>query len=132
MIQYIDKDALIAEIERLITELVKEGENTMFEQGRISALEDIKVFITNTLEIKGADKEKETGYPFKPGDKVIIHCSAKNRYKTRSELFNDKVGTVQYIWNLERNPWGNIGVVIDGGYSDMFYVEELEPVSKEG
>lgn len=52
MTQYIDKSAIIAEIERLITELVEEGEDTMFEQGRISAFEDVKVFINHTLEVK--------------------------------------------------------------------------------
>ena len=52
MKQYIEKSALVAEIERLITELIEEGEDTMFEQGRISALEDVKVFINHTLEVK--------------------------------------------------------------------------------
>lgn len=55
---YIKKSALAAEIERLITELVEEGEDTMFEQGRISAFEDVKVFINHTLEVKDVDDEK--------------------------------------------------------------------------
>lgn len=49
---YIDKTALVAELNRLIAELVEEGEDTMFEQGRISAFEDVKVFINHTLEVK--------------------------------------------------------------------------------
>ena len=49
---YIDKSALVAELNRLIAELVEEGEDTMFEQGRISAFEDVKVFINHTLEVK--------------------------------------------------------------------------------
>ena len=52
MSKYINKDAIVAEIERLIAELVEEGEDTMFEQGRISAFEDVKVFINHTLEVK--------------------------------------------------------------------------------
>ena len=51
MTQYIDKSALVAEFNRLIAELVEEGENTMFEQGRISAFEDAKLFF-DTLEVK--------------------------------------------------------------------------------
>ena len=50
----IDKDALVAELNRLIAELI-EGEDTMFEQGRISAFEDVKVFINHTLEVKEVD-----------------------------------------------------------------------------
>lgn len=52
----IDKDALVAEINRLIAELVKEGEGTMFEQGRISAFEDAKLFL-DTLEVKDLQEE---------------------------------------------------------------------------
>lgn len=55
MVQYIDKAKVVAELERLITELVEEGEDTMFEQGRISAFEDVKVFINHTLEVKEVD-----------------------------------------------------------------------------
>ena len=51
MTQYIDKDTLVAEFNRLIAELVEEGENTMFEQGRISAFEDAKLFI-DAIEAK--------------------------------------------------------------------------------
>ena len=57
MKQYIDKTALVSEIERLIAELVEEGEDTMFEQGRISAFEDVKVFINHTLEVKEVNEE---------------------------------------------------------------------------
>jgi hypothetical protein len=58
MEQYIKKSALVAEFNRLIAELVKEGEGTMFEQGRISAFEDTKLFL-DTLEVKEVDLEKE-------------------------------------------------------------------------
>ena len=54
----IDKDALVAEINRLIAELVEKGEGTMFEQGRISAFEDAKLFL-DSLEVKKVDLEKE-------------------------------------------------------------------------
>lgn len=59
MKKYISLDTLVAELNRLIAELVKEGEDTMFEQGRISAFEDVKVFINHTLEIKEVDLEEE-------------------------------------------------------------------------
>lgn len=58
MTQYIDKAAIVAEFNRLISELIKEGEDTMFEQGRISAFEDAKLFL-DTLEAKEVDLEKE-------------------------------------------------------------------------
>lgn len=58
MEQYIPKSALMAEFNRLIAELVEKGEDTMFEQGRISAFEDAKLFL-DTLEMKGVDLEKE-------------------------------------------------------------------------
>ena len=51
MAHYIDKSALVAEFNRLIAELVEEGEGTMFEQGRISAFEDAKLLL-DTLEVK--------------------------------------------------------------------------------
>ena len=51
MEQYISKAALVSEINKLIAELVEEGEGTMFEQGRISAFEDAKLFL-DTLEVK--------------------------------------------------------------------------------
>ena len=57
MTQYIDKSALVAELNRLIAELVEEGKDTMFEQGRISAFEDVKVFINHTLEVIDVNEE---------------------------------------------------------------------------
>ena len=42
-----DKEQILAEVRRLKTELIEEGENTMFEQGRISAFEDIEIFINS-------------------------------------------------------------------------------------
>ena len=61
MVRYIDKSALAAEIDRLIAELVKEGEGTMFEQGRISAFENVKLFL-DTLEVKDANEALRTEY----------------------------------------------------------------------
>jgi hypothetical protein len=58
MEKYISLNALVAELNRLIAELVEEGEDTMFEQGRISAFEDVKVFISHTLEVKEVDFEE--------------------------------------------------------------------------
>ena len=66
MEQYISKSVLVAEINRLITELIKDGENTMFEQGRISAFEDILLYI-NSLKSKFFDN------CIQEGDKVIYN-----------------------------------------------------------
>lgn len=57
----IDKNALVAEINRLIAELVEKGEGTMFEQGRISAFEDAKLFL-DTFEVEEVDLELITGW----------------------------------------------------------------------
>ena len=54
----IPKSALVAEFNRLIAELVEKGEDTMFEQGRISAFEDAKLFL-DTLEVREVDLDKE-------------------------------------------------------------------------
>lgn len=56
MEQYISKSAVVTEFNRLIAELIEEGEDTMFEQGRISAFEDAKLFL-DTLEVKEVDLE---------------------------------------------------------------------------
>ena len=58
MAKLIDKDTILAEINRLIAELVEKGEGTMFEQGRISAFEDAKLFL-DSLEVKEVDLEEE-------------------------------------------------------------------------
>ena len=76
--QYIDKDALIAEIDWLITELVKEGEDTMFEQGRISALEDVKVFINHTLEVREVNFELTWEDVAWIAAKVILKCKIES------------------------------------------------------
>lgn len=38
---------------------------------------------------------------FKVGDKVIIHC--KN-----TRVYDNKEGKIIHIYDLDRNPWGNI------------------------
>ena len=86
----------------------------------------------NKEEPISEDLEKKSEYPFKKGDKVIIHCKAeRHQDNVTFELFNNKVGTVQYVGELKTNPWGNIGVITDDGYNDAFYVEELELIPNE-
>ena len=60
----------------------------------------------------------------KEGDKVRIHCSSK-------KLYDNKVGKVQHVWDLDRNPWGNIVVMIEGNYRSGFLEEELELLEEE-
>lgn len=56
MAQYIDKDALVAEIERKYeTNLI--GAHSAFRNGKIEALREVKDFL-NTLEVKEVDLEK--------------------------------------------------------------------------
>ena len=85
----IDKDAVLAEINRLIAELVEKGEDTMFEQGRISAFEDAKLFL-DTLEVKEVDLEKEAELI---ADGIMISVQA-NKYNT-------------VVYNVKRNDFNH-------------------------
>ena len=78
MVQYIDKDALVAEINRLIAELVEKGEGTMFEQGRISTFEDAKLFL-DTLEVKEVDLEKKLDSMKSPEESLGIDSDTYNK-----------------------------------------------------
>lgn len=51
-----DREIIKTELRRLKTELIEEGENTMFEQGRISAFEDMEVFI-DSLQVEPVSEE---------------------------------------------------------------------------
>lgn len=72
MKHYINKDAVVAELNRLVAELVEEGEDTMFEQGRISAFEDVKVFINHTLEVKETEEEPVSEDLGEAADKHLV------------------------------------------------------------
>ena len=79
----IDKDAAVAEFNRLIAELVEKGEGTMYEQGRISAFEDAKLFL-DTLEVKEVNLGKpyggvkvQTSYRGNSLDGVIVKTTYK-------------------------------------------------------
>lgn len=79
----INKDAAVAEINRLIAELVEKGEGTMYEQGRISAFEDAKLFL-DTIEVKEVNLGKpyggvkvQTSYRGNSLDGVIVKTTYK-------------------------------------------------------
>lgn len=58
--------------------------------------------------------------PFKVGDKVVINC--REEFAT---AYNGKEGTIINIFDLEKNHWGNIVVVLDNGMRNTFYASEL-------
>lgn len=58
MTQYIDKSALVAEIERLKSEHIKHTRNKFCAEWSCGVLDNILSFI-NTLEVKGVDLERE-------------------------------------------------------------------------
>ena len=61
----------------------------------------------------------------KEGNKVRIHCLSK-------KLYDNKVGEVQRILNLDTNPWGNVVVTTeDDYYQNCFLEEELELLEEE-
>jgi hypothetical protein len=84
MAQLIDKVALVAEINRLIAELVEEGKDTMFEQGRISAFEDAKLFL-DTLEVKEVDLEKELDSMITP--ELKLHKALPSLFDVAKHFF---------------------------------------------
>ena len=66
---------------------------------------------------------------FKEGDKVIIHC-APERKKDIFSIYDGQEGTIDAIWDLAANPWGNIKVTLPNGCNNTFYDSELELISK--
>ena len=58
MTHYIDKDALVAEIERLKSEYVKHNRNKFCAEWSCGVLDNILSFI-DTLEVKDVDLDKE-------------------------------------------------------------------------
>lgn len=56
----------------------------------------------------------------KEGDKVRIHSASE-------KLYDNKVGKVLHVWDLDKNPWGNIVVKIESdNFQNCFLEEELE------
>lgn len=66
---------------------------------------------------------------FKEGDKVIIHC-APERKKDIFSIYDGQEGTIDAIWDLTANPWGNIKVTLPNGCNNAFYDSELELINK--
>lgn len=97
MKQYIDKAAIVAEFNRLIAELIEEGEGTMFEQGRMSAFEDAKLFL-DTLEVK---EIKTSVIPKHSYFEHIYHCGSEPMWKIGDvlavyEFYSDHEGEHVY------------------------------------
>lgn len=67
---------------------------------------------------------------FKVGDKVRIHCRP-NADPFDVSIYEGKIGEIKNVWNLERNPWGNIVVILDNGCNDGFLESELTLVDEE-
>ena len=67
---------------------------------------------------------------FKVGDKVKIHCRP-NADPSDIRIYEGKIGKVKNVWNLERNPWGNIVVRLDNGCNSGFLESELTLVDDE-
>jgi ribosomal protein L21E len=67
---------------------------------------------------------------FKIGDKVIIHCN-NTRDEYRHKFYDNQVGKIIHIYDLDKNPWGNIVVILENRMQNGFFAKELEPVSSE-
>lgn len=77
MMQYINKSALVAEIERLKSEHIKHTRNKFCAEWSCGVLDNILSFI-NTLEVKEADLEEEAELI---ANDIMIGVQA-NRYNT--------------------------------------------------
>ena len=75
--------------------------------------------------IPTTEEPKSTDGNFKVGDKVLITCKRK---RDANYIYDGKVGEVIHIWDLERNPWGNISVMLPDGCNNGFLAEELEVI----
>lgn len=84
--KFIPLDAVLAEINRLIAELVEKGEDTMFEQGRISAFEDSKLFL-DTLEAKEVDLDFILHEYWDISPKICVDC-LESATMTKDEMIN--------------------------------------------
>ena len=115
--ELIDKSAIVEEINRLIAKLVEKGKDTMFEQGRISAFEDAKLFL-DTIEVKEVNtwhlQEKEDIYDaVKDWSFYKFVCIMKD-------------GTIQeFIGTLDEDYEGHINVHIDGVNDDYDNVDDI-------
>jgi len=106
----IDKDTLVAEFNRLIAELVEKGEDTMFEQGRISAFEDAKLFL-DTLEVIDPYEHLIQCPSREDGIKAYAEDYSWN---IESELFQQLTPEQQKLWRKEIEQ-----ACISGGYCGL-------------
>ena len=120
----IDKDALVAEIERRTDELwalIPDGEKVLgnkhtkedaFNLGKYTALESLDKFI-NTLEVKEVDLEK-SHKGISVGDVTPIEDedpAAEYSFNTPSELFHQLTTEQQKLWKKEIEQAYNTGMV---------------------
>lgn len=64
----------------------------------------------------------------KIGDLVRIHCPNK---KHIAFIYDNKIGKVLHIFDINKNPWGNYHVKLENGCNNCFYEDELELVIDE-
>lgn len=111
--ELIYKSALVAEINRLIAELVEKGEGTMFEQGRISAFEDAKL-ILNTIEVKEVDLDEEIEKCLKQYHMIAV---GKEEFEPIAKHFYE-LGLKAKDWEKERMeecPYRQVGCTMYEG-----------------
>ena len=128
---------------------VQDGDNIVTNEDgthfNVSQLERVSQKVTDTKEaakkfLKTAgimDKNGEQlaeeymqgkSSKFHIGDTVKIHCCERPKYI--QDIYNNKVGNIDCIWDLNENPWGNIGVILENGFNNLFFESELEIVAK--
>ena len=110
MAHYIDKDALVAEIERRYeTNII--GAHNAFRNGKIEALREVKDFI-DTLEVKEVDN--------------VWHDASEKPTMFRKYLVRFSDGGVSGSWERHDDgfiPWKH--VVKEHAFTHWCYVEDL-------
>ena len=125
MAQYIDKDALVAEIDNMLKtkEQTSHLDNNAFNSGRWKALKKVKD-ILNTLEVKDSYEQCVQYDSIKAGIKAHAETYSFN---IESELFHQLTKEQQELWRKEIEQACISGG--DAGYSlarDRRYKESLE------
>ena len=99
----IDKDALVAEIERLKDEYLRHSRNKVSSQWSCGTLDNIRSFI-DTLEVKEVDLEKEIQKSFiyheSHGDDFRSDCQIETAFRTG---FEDGFKCKGYISKIQEN-----------------------------
>ena len=129
------RQQLQPEIDAAIEKAYKNADEVMYRKGKEDGIAEGNGISACILALKQAENRAEeamkglAGWEYKEaaiktGDRVLIHCKS-TRDAIVKNIYDNQEGEVLHVWDLKRNPWGNIHVRIEGGYNNDFLLEEL-------